>query len=308
MPNKHKDFYSNGKLLLSGEYAVLDGATAFALPIKFGQTLEFKEPISNNIFKWKAFDNNKLWFFVDFDIDNFNIIKTNIKPVAERLQKIFITAIKLNANFRKTIQKNVSSNINFNRNWGFGTSSTLISNIANWANVNPFLLFSELYKGSGYDIAAAQISKPFLYSVSNIKSPIIKEINFAPNFTNNLHFVYLGKKQNSDKSIANYNKTAQINDSVINKISLISESMAICNNLSEFQELMVQHEEIISSILNIKPVKNTLFPDFDGSIKSLGAWGGDFIMAASNKDSKYVENYFSNKKLNTIFTYSQLKI
>jgi mevalonate kinase len=32
-------FYSNGKLLITGEYLVLDGATAFALPTKIGQNL-----------------------------------------------------------------------------------------------------------------------------------------------------------------------------------------------------------------------------------------------------------------------------
>ena len=30
-------FYSNGKLLITGEYVVLDGAKALALPTKFGQ-------------------------------------------------------------------------------------------------------------------------------------------------------------------------------------------------------------------------------------------------------------------------------
>ena len=35
-----KTFYSNGKLLLTGEYVVLDGATALAIPTKYGQYLE----------------------------------------------------------------------------------------------------------------------------------------------------------------------------------------------------------------------------------------------------------------------------
>ena len=40
-------FYSNGKLLLTGEYLVLEGATALAVPTKFGQDLsveKIKEP------------------------------------------------------------------------------------------------------------------------------------------------------------------------------------------------------------------------------------------------------------------------
>ena len=32
-------YYSNGKLLITGEYVVLDGATALAIPTKYGQSL-----------------------------------------------------------------------------------------------------------------------------------------------------------------------------------------------------------------------------------------------------------------------------
>ena len=38
-----QNFYSNGKLLLTAEYLVLDGAKALALPTKFGQDLEVKK-------------------------------------------------------------------------------------------------------------------------------------------------------------------------------------------------------------------------------------------------------------------------
>ena len=35
-----KEFHANGKLLLTGEYAVLDGAKAIGLPTKRGQSLQ----------------------------------------------------------------------------------------------------------------------------------------------------------------------------------------------------------------------------------------------------------------------------
>jgi len=35
--------YSNGKLLLTGEYLVLEGATALAVPTKFGQDLKVEK-------------------------------------------------------------------------------------------------------------------------------------------------------------------------------------------------------------------------------------------------------------------------
>ena len=42
-------FYSNGKLLITGEYVVLDGAKALALPTKFGQSLVVKQGPKNQI-------------------------------------------------------------------------------------------------------------------------------------------------------------------------------------------------------------------------------------------------------------------
>ena len=55
-------FYSNGKLLITGEYLVLDGAKALALPTKFGQNL-IVEKGKNKEIVWKSFDkDNSIWF------------------------------------------------------------------------------------------------------------------------------------------------------------------------------------------------------------------------------------------------------
>jgi hypothetical protein len=73
-------------------------------------------------------------------------------------------------------------------------------------------------------------------------------------------------------------------------------------------EILSSHEKIISSVIGIEPVQKRLFPDFDGSIKSLGAWGGDFIMAVSSSDRNYIKKYFNSKKLNIIFGYDEIAI
>ena len=62
-------FYSHGKLLLTGEYLVLDGAKALAIPTKFGQSLEVNSNSSKNI-AWKSFDHQgKVWFENTFSFD-----------------------------------------------------------------------------------------------------------------------------------------------------------------------------------------------------------------------------------------------
>ena len=51
-------FNSNGKLLLTGEYLVLDGAKALAVPTIFGQSLSL-ELIDEAKIIWSSFDENK---------------------------------------------------------------------------------------------------------------------------------------------------------------------------------------------------------------------------------------------------------
>ena len=45
------------------------------------------------------------------------------------------------------------------------------------------------------------------------------------------------------------------------------------------------------------------FKDYSGEIKSLGAWGGDFILAAGPSSS--IE-YFQNKGFKTILSYNEM--
>ena len=57
-----KEFYSNGKLLISGEYAVLDGALGFAIPSSYGQSLHVT-PTTSGFLEWTSLDENKeVWF------------------------------------------------------------------------------------------------------------------------------------------------------------------------------------------------------------------------------------------------------
>ncbi len=46
----------------------------------------------------------------------------------------------------------------------------------------------------------------------------------------------------------------------------------------EFEELLILHEKLISKAIGISPIQERLFSDYKGVIKSLGAWGGDFVL------------------------------
>ena len=64
-----------------------------------------------------------------------------------------------------------------------------------------------------------------------------------------------------------------------------------------------EHEQIISNIIQLETVKERLFSDYDGSIKSLGAWGGDFILATGTPNTI---NYFKDKGYTTILKYKEM--
>jgi len=65
-----QEFRSNGKILLTGEYAVLNGAKSLALPTKMGQSMEVSEGEKNQI-SWTSYDEkNNIWFQSNFKIEN----------------------------------------------------------------------------------------------------------------------------------------------------------------------------------------------------------------------------------------------
>lgn len=301
-----QDFYSNGKLLLSGEYLVLKGAEAIALPLKLGQNLRINSVPTelSPILEWKSYENEFLWFEMRANLNDLSLIESTDLLIADRLLKILQEARKINEDFLTATKKvTVSTLLNFDRSFGFGSSSTLISNIAEWANIGPYALLEKTFGGSGYDIACAKSNGPIIFSLHN-QLPKIKPIVFNPDFSSNLYFVYLGNKQSSAKAIKDFKKADQRKEEV-QEITEISRQLIKVSSLPEFQELIVEHESILSKILE-KPILKHRFTDFEGEMKSLGAWGGDFMLAASKISFEEAKKYFQQKGLTIIFKYKDL--
>lgn len=305
------NFYSNGKLLLTGEYLVLDGAQSLAMPTKFGQDLSI-EKIKESQIIWASFTHEAdCWFEAVFDLPKlrlssctFNSDKEgSAEMIAETLLDILQEAKRLNPDFLKTEGGFViQTKLTFPRNWGLGSSSTLINSVASWANVDAFQLLWNSFKGSGYDIACAQSNTPILYQIESDK-PIVKTVQFNPCFKSNIFFIHLNQKQDSKEGIAKFRETDKDLSSQIKRISEITNEFLNAPSIEDFDKLIVEHEQIISSIIKIKPVKQILFPDYFGEIKSLGAWGGDFILATGNEKTPA---YFKNKGYDTILTFSEM--
>ncbi len=298
-----KDFYSNGKLLLSGEYAILDGALGLALPTKYGQSLRVTSTSSEHL-EWVSLDDTGVeWFAANFALKDLVEISSSDQAISKTLKKLLLQARLQNPDFlpNQTGLK-VVTKLGFPRFWGLGTSSTLINNIAQWAKVDAYQLLWKAFGGSGYDIACAKHNSPILYQLEN-DTPKVEEVAFNPPFKDAIYFVYLNQKQSSKEAIAAYRKKGFNTTKLLQEITDITQKMITTNSLSEFEALMTTHEEVLSEVLGVQPIKSRLFTDYSGAIKSLGAWGGDFIMAIGNEKTP---NYFKSKGFETILSFSEL--
>jgi len=297
-------FRSNGKVLLSAEYFVIDGALALALPTKLGQELRVKiTENAQSTISWKSFNSeNKVWFECEISTQNLQIISTSNQQFVDRLLSI----LKLIANQNPAIFSLQNSYyfetyLEFPNEFGLGSSSTLLNNLAKFSNTSPYYLLENTFGGSGYDVACAEANQPILYSIEN-NIPNVQIINLSENITQELAFVFLNKKQNSREGIALY-KSKPKDTILVNEISNITIEIAKSTNIKEFELLVNQHENIVSKFLQLPKVKEVYFSDYKGSVKSLGAWGGDFV--AITKTDNYNE-YFESKGFSVMYDYNKL--
>ena len=298
-----RSFYSNGKLLLTGEYAVLDGATALAIPTSYGQSLVVVTNETDELI-WKSLNHkNETWFEASISMDKqgLRLKQSTNDTIANTLIKILSEAIKLNPEFlADTSGYAVTTQLDFPRDWGLGSSSTLINNIAQWAFVDAFDLLAKSFGGSGYDIAAAQSHKPIFYTKSN--PPTVREVHLPWEFKDQLFFVHLNKKQDSKDGIKRYREVS-VSDKTLQKISVVTAKLLLCYELEPFQKIMESHERLISEIIKVPTIKAQLFVDYPNLIKSLGAWGGDFILAVGDETD---QEYFRKKGYRTIIPFNEM--
>ena len=300
-------FYSHGKLLISGEYVVLDGATALAVATRYGQNLEVKE-ITAPVIKWKSIDHEgKIWFeeeFIVADLFSSEIPeKHQQNEVSKMLFLTLLSAVKLNREKFSNSGFQITTKTDFPRSWGLGTSSTLIANLAKWLKVDPYRLLEHTFGGSGYDVAVAMHGTALTYEKQGLQNSIFRA-SFDPPFKDNLFFVHLNQKQNSRESIKHYREQEKANlQPAVEKISALTHRMLACTELLEFELLIEIHENLISQLVGMKKVKSRLFADYPGAIKSLGGWGGDFVLATGTL--KEME-YFRKKGYSTVLPFAQM--
>lgn len=283
--------------MLTSEYFAIDGALVLAVPTKLGQEFFFDEKKEGkSIIFWEAYHQNKGWLKAVIDYQNWQILEANIVPSAEFILKTLKNVQALSKiKFKSTDSYYLKTNLQFPADFGFGSSSTLMNNLAEWSEIDPFYLNTISLGGSGYDIAVAKEKSAVLYQ----SKPEIQyeKVNFDPSFKDELIFIHLNQKQDSREGINLY-KSKIKSQKLVDEFSNLTRNILLCNELEKFSELMMIHEQKISEFLEIPTVKEVKFKDCPSFVKSLGAWGGDFVMSAKFEGFK---DYFWGKGFTTVF-------
>lgn len=295
--------YKHGKLLLTAEYAVLDGACALALPTVKGQkfTITIGDQVDTII--WQAFDcEGELWFWAEIRPSDWTVIKTNETGSAPAIIQLLKAIHTQNPSmFTSGSGLKIKCQLEFPQDWGLGSSSTLIAAMAEWSKTDPYWLSKKTFGGSGYDLAAANMNGPFIYQLSE-NGPKIKTTPLNWPFKDQLYFIHRNKKQNSRESISHY-RNRSINEAWLNQINDLTQEFIQARDAQDFGQLIRAHESAIAGALNLIPIKQELFPDFKGEIKSLGGWGGDFMLALGPKSSP---DYFKAKGFPTVISFTDM--
>lgn len=295
--------FSPGKLLLTSEYAVLDGALALAVPTRLGQDFFYTEGINGRSrLMWEALHQGQPWLMAEIDYHNWEVIKTNLPDAAAFVVKVLQNVQQLSsAKFQGDTDYCLTTNLQFPADYGLGSSSTLMANLAAWAGVDAFQLNDMSLGGSGYDVAVAQHGTSILFT--NIRGERACEIiDYHPPFIDELVLVHLNQKQNSREGIALY-RSKRCSGQLIVALTELTNEVLLSQNISTFSALMTEHEKLLSDFIGLEPVRTKIFPGCPVFVKSLGAWGGDFVLTC--KFEGY-ETYFSDIGYTTVLNYSDI--
>lgn len=283
---------------------MLHGAEALAVPLRLGQHFSIK-PKRGSDLHWQAtLPDGSLWFKAVFSMLDFSATEASDPKLAARLSTVLRAITRQNPDFLSDWKgQQVDCRLEFHPDWGLGSSSTLIYALAEWAEVDPYLLLEHTFGGSGYDLACASADGPIIFQNTD------EEIRITPvelewKFKDNLHLVWSGRKQASDISLEQYGEHVRKATSEVNTITALTVRVEEAPDLDAFMQAMREHNALLSRILQQEP--NAWAPDFPGLIKPLGAWGGDFFLAASPEDPAEIRRWLNERGFTTLFPWKDL--
>ncbi len=287
---------------------MLDGALALGIPLRFGQQLKVAPALAGNGRQWASLGYDGLpWFEGRFSPSGAYQGGSDAE-VGQRLEGLFQALEKQSPGFWQSQGAlRFETRLNFPREWGLGSSSTLVAALAQWAKVDPFRLLADTFGGSGYDVACALAGAPVLFQRRGGASHYV-ECPFAPPYASHICFVYLKRKQDSREGISRYRKVVKETPALVARISALTLRFLQAGSAEAAIRILLEHEDLVAKALQLPLVKERLFPDFPGAVKSLGAWGGDFAMALSTQPGEVTRQYLRARGYETVFSWGEIAL
>lgn len=279
MSAESRSFFARGKLLLTAEYVVLDGVPAVAVPTHLGQRLVVTEDMGLPLLTWTArAHDGSIWLEGSLERTSDGWISTekNTTSGLVRLSELLRAAEHL----RGTPLPGgaVETFLEFPNDYGWGSSSTLIALVAQWAHVDALALHFATQNGSGYDAVCALASGPIRYTRTGPASAQWGPVSLAHWPHSTLYLVHLGSKQRSEQDVVRY-RSLTSDPLLIDAVGKAAENLLQASSPQEWSDAARAHEAAVSKVLGREPVGTTHFSSYPHAVKSLGAWGGDFVLA-----------------------------
>lgn len=293
-----------GKLLLSGEYVVLRGVTALAVPTRAGQELRLSPAPSGQacFLHWVAYDQaGESWLDIQFG-PRLEVKKASDIQVAKQLQILLRFAARYGTFPQEPFR--AQTHLGFDRSWGLGSSSTLVALIARFTHCDAMALHRHAYPGSGYDVATAMEAQALKYKLKK-GQPQWRPFP-PPAVWHDTFLVYRGRKQDSQAEVARFEDT-HVPTSILERLNEISLGLTGQMKITQLAAVLQEHETLLSQLLKRKPVQAD-YPNCPAQLKSLGAWGGDFMWAVphSHSEKEAVQRYFEPLPEVDIFPFSAI--
>jgi mevalonate kinase len=280
-----KSYFSHGKVLLAGEYAVLSGVEALALPVRAGQWQHVWEMPAKGVSKlvWQSKEaDGSVWFECRVDTDIMHISETNNQAYADTLLRLLmhIKDQKAELFLHKNIR--IETECEFERSFGLGSSSTLVCNLAKWSDVDAQELQQRVFGGSGYDVAVGNLGRPLVYWLENNESNW-SAWQLPADFTHNWYLAFPGEKQNSRESLSSVKTQLEKMSSdiaLLQQMNACIQAIKTPRSLPMLEAMLEMWQALLSQrldlprpyeMLGVSPVKG-------GLCKYLGAWGGDVLL------------------------------
>lgn len=280
-----KSYFSHGKVLLAGEYAVLSGVEALALPVRAGQWQHVWEMPAKGVSKlvWQSKDvDGNVWFECRVDTDIMHISETNNQVYADTLLRLLmhIKDQKAELFLHKNIR--IETECEFDRSFGLGSSSTLVCNLAKWSGVDAQELQQRVFGGSGYDVAVGNLGRPLVYWLENNESNW-SSWQLPADFTQNWYLAFPGEKQNSRESLSSVKTQLEKMSSdiaLLQQMNACIQAIKTPRSLPMLEAMLEMWQALLSQRLDLPRPYETLgvSPVKGGLCKYLGAWGGDVLL------------------------------